>query len=279
MFEDLRKEIENCEILTDKNAIKARLKELLFEAVETPGKIGIAFSGGLDSSLMALIADKLGMDFTLYSVGLEESDDLKHARKLAAEMGWELKVKVVKLEDAEKIFREVIRITERSDIVTVGVGAVVYCVLEMAKEDGVKIVLGGLGSEEIFAGYQRHVDYGKKDYSRVNERLWDGLKDLEKRDLVRDEPLAKHFGIELKAPFLNEDLVKYAMQIDPKLKINDDHKKIILCEVAENLGLPKEFAWRKKKAAQYGSRLDRAILRLAHRKKFKFKKPYLQSLQ
>src|SRR3989344_2396702 len=149
MFEDLRKEIENCEILTDKNAIKARLKELLFEAVETPGKIGIAFSGGLDSSLMALIADKLGMDFTLYSVGLEESDDLKHARKLAAEMGWELKVKVVKLEDAEKIFREVIRITERSDIVTVGVGAVVYCVLEMAEEDGVKIVLGGLGSEEI----------------------------------------------------------------------------------------------------------------------------------
>jgi len=48
--------------------------------------------------------------------------------------------------------------------------------------------------------------------------------------------------------------------------------------VAEEMGLPKEVAWRKKQAAQYGSKFDRAILRLARKNGFKFKKDYLASL-
>ena len=54
--------------------------------------------------------------------------------------------------------------------------------------------------------------------------------------------------------------------------------KLILRKIANELGLKKEFAFRKKRAAQYGSRFDRAILRLGKRKGFKYKKDYLKSL-
>jgi asparagine synthetase B (glutamine-hydrolysing) len=278
MFEALRKELEGEKSISDKKSILERLEILLKNAVKTDGKVGIAFSGGVDSSLMALIADKLGMDFILYSVGLENSDDLEHARRLSKKMGWKYREKVYTLEEAEDVIKKVVGIIKDTDTVKVGVGAVVYGVLELAKKDGIKVVLGGLGSEEIFAGYERHHDY-KHDFNVVNERLWEGLEGLEERDIRRDEDIAKHFGIELKAPFLDGELVRYAMQIDHKLKINEGEKKIILREVALKMGLEKEYALRKKKAAQYGSKFDRAILRLARKKKFKLKKDYLKSLK
>lgn len=110
------------------------------------------------------------------------------------------------------------------------------------------------------------------------EECWNGLKNIEERDVSRDEAIAEHFKIKTLLPFLNEDLVKIAMIIDPELKIKDDINKYILRETAVSLGLPKEYAFRKKIAAQYGSKFDRAILRLARKNKFKYKKDYLKSI-
>jgi asparagine synthase (glutamine-hydrolysing) len=62
------------------------------------------------------------------------------------------------------------------------------------------------------------------------------------------------------------------------LKMSEDYSKLILREAAEELGLPKAIAWRSKKAAQYGSRLDKAISKIARQKGFKLKKEYLMSL-
>lgn len=277
MFRELRLELENKPFLTDKGEIIRNLSELLIKAVKTDGKVGIAFSGGVDSSLIALIASKLKMDFRLYSVGLEGSKDIEKASELAIKMGWPLRIKKYTKDEALELIKKVVNILKTDDPVKVGVGCVVYGVLELAKQDGIKTVLGGLGAEEIFAGYERHIRYGK-DYEHVQEELWAGLNGLEERDLSRDDAIADYFGIKLKAPFLDDSLVRYAMQIDPKLKINKDEKKIILMETAVFLGLDKEYAFRKKMAAQYGSKFDRIIFRLAHKKGFKLKREFLRSL-
>ncbi|MBI2109873.1 hypothetical protein HYT58_01720, partial [Candidatus Woesearchaeota archaeon] len=215
MFKELRLDLENKPFLTNKEDIINNLSKLLINAVETKGTVGIAFSGGVDSALMALIASKLKMDFILYCVGLEGSKDLEKASKLADQMKWPLKIKKYDKEEALYVIRKVVGILKTDDPVKIGVGSVLYGVLEMAKRDGIKIVLGGLGSEEIFAGYERHVKYGK-DYENVQEELWAGLDGLEERDLSRDDAVAEHFGIRLKTPFLDDKLVRYAMQIDPR---------------------------------------------------------------
>ena len=130
-----------------------------------------------------------------------------------------------------------------------------------------------MGSEEIFAGYERH-----ELAENVTEECWNGLANMWERDFVRDYTLGKHFNAELMTPFLDKDLIVEAMKFPPKDKLDDDQKKIILRKIAEEEGLPDEFAWRKKKAAQYGSKFDRILAKIAKKKGFKFKGDYLKSL-
>ena len=78
---------------------------------------------------------------------------------------------------------------------------------------------------------------------------------------------------------MDENVIKLAMQIDAKHKISNEQKKIVLREIAEEMGLDKEFAWRKKLGAQYGSKFDRAIEKLTKTNNFKTKGDYLMSLK
>jgi asparagine synthase (glutamine-hydrolysing) len=122
-------------------------------------------------------------------------------------------------------------------------------------------VFSGLGSEEIFAGYQRH-----EQARNVNRECLQGLSMMWERDTYRDYTLSKHFKIKLKLPFLDDKLVRYALNIPGKHKINKEYKKIILRKIAEQIGVQKNVAWRKKKAAQYGSQSDKVLERLSKNK-------------
>ena len=113
----------------------------------------------------------------------------------------------------------------------------------------------------------------------ANKECWNGLKNMWKRDLERDYTIGKEIGIDIRTPLMDEDVIKIAMQIDASKKINKSHKKIVFREIAEDLGLKKEFAWRKKVGAQYGSKFDRAIEKLAKKNRFKTKGDYLESLK
>lgn len=273
MFEHLRPQLEQKPFLTNKEEIIEQLKVLLKKAITSKETVGIAFSGGLDSSLVALLSPNC----QLYTIGLENSSDIEWSIQVAHQVQKPIKTKIITLPEAERIIKNVVHILNSTDVTHVGIGCVVYAVLEMAKQDGIKTVLGGLGAEEIFGGYKRHIEYGKS-LDNIHNHLWEGLYGMEKRDFARDLPLAKHFGIELVAPFLHEELVAYAMQIHPSLKINNERRKIILQETAFALGLPREVAFRKKMAAQYSSKFDRAMEKLAKRHGFSLKKEYLQSL-
>ena len=68
------------------------------------------------------------------------------------------------------------------------------------------------------------------------------------------------------------------MKFEGESKIKNGEKKVILRKIAEEMGLPKEFAWRKKQGAQYGSKFDRAIEKLTKMNGFKYKQEYIESL-
>lgn len=277
MYEDLKEELKDASWLIDKKEILKELSKLLKKAIKQKEKVAIAFSGGLDSCLLAMGSK----EFQLYSVGLQGAEDLQFAEAAAKEMQWPLKTKVLTVDEAENTIEKVMQIFKKNNVpinvTTIGIGCVVYEVLKLAKHDGYTKILGGLGAEETFAGYQRHVAYGENFTTAfIQEQLWLGWKDMETRDLARDLAIAKELDIELIAPFLNRDLVKYGMQIHPALKINKDQKKIILRELALQWGLSKMFALRKKKAAQYGSKFDRALTHLAKRYNLQYKKELIE---
>ena len=265
---------------TNNERAKHRIAELLESAVKkrAAGKFGILFSGGVDSTTIAYLCKKLGCDFTCYTIGIENSDDIEWAKKIESEYGFNFKHKILTLDEFEICLKETVKILNDADIVKASVGCVLYAAGKMAIENGDRILFGGLGSEEIFAGYQRHEESLKIGFEEVHRECWNGLKGMRKRDLVRDFTIAKHLGLELKTPFLDWDLVRYAMSVHPMLKISKEQKKIILREASEYMGLKKEFAWRKKQAAQYGSNFVNGIDKLSKKNGFKYKKDYLLSL-
>lgn len=246
---------------TTKKEVESALIEAIKKRIPSE-KFGVFLSGGVDSTLIAFILDKLGAEFTCYSVGIKESKDLEGAREFTKQFDLVWKHKVYSFQEVEEIAKKTKKIFDKPDVVNVGVGSVVFACAELAKQDGITTFFGGLGSEEIFAGYQRH-----EKVKDVNEECWQGLKSMWQRDLTRDYALAKHLGIRVLCPFLDDQLIIAAMGISGEEKIKNGHKKAVLREISEELGLPHEIAWREKRAAQYGSGFDKAFDKLAKKKK------------
>jgi len=239
-------------------------------------KFGILFSGGVDSTLIAYLCKKVSNNFVCYTVGMEGSKDVEFSYKVAKKLNLPHKLQLYSISDMEELFEETAKILGKKliNIVNLGVGAVEVAAINLAEKDNIKIFFSGLGSEEIFAGYQRH-EHSKN----INEECWTGLKTTWERDFQRDFFIAKSKKISFLTPFLDKELITVAMQIDGNLKIKAGYKKYILRKTAQELGLAKEYSFRPKKAAQYGSKFDKAILKIAKLKGYKYKKEYLDYLQ
>lgn len=240
-------------------------------------KFGILFSGGIDSTVIALIIKKLGQKFTCYTAvlddpGLKEPQDLTYAKRIAKYLDLDLKIVKIKISDVEKYLKKIVPLIEDSNVVKVGVALPFYAACEEAQKDGVKVMFSGLGSEEIFAGYQRH-----KESTNINKECVSGLLKMYERDLYRDDVVTMYNQTELRLPLLDKELIDYSLKIPEKYKLTDGHEKYILRLVALNLGLKEEFAMRKKKAAQYGSNFHKAIEKLKKKNKFETKSAYLRT--
>jgi diphthine-ammonia ligase len=243
-------------------------------------KIGVLFSGGVDSTLISFILKKHNIPFIALSVGFFDKEkkfpeDLEQARIIAKSLNLNYEEVIVDTKEAELLIKETANILGKNyaNVVNVGVGAVEVAGIKKLEQLECTHVFSGLGSEEIFAGYDRH-----DKSENPHEECWNGLKMMFERDMIREQKIATHFQINTLTPFLDEDLIKYAMSIPSAYKISKEEKKIILRKSAISLGLNKEFSLRPKRAAQYGSRLDKAIENLTKKAGFEFKKDYLLSL-
>lgn len=260
------------------NQPKSKLKKLLRNAIvkrATDKKIGLLLSGGVDSCYLALKLKELGIPFTCYTAaleeeGLKESEDLKYAEEAAVDLGVELKKKKIKLKDVPKYLEKLLPLIEDNNVVKAGVAIPFYLSAELARKDGCKVLFSGLGSEEIFAGYERH-----RKGRNVNEECISGLRKMYERDLYRDDVITMSQSLELRLPYLDKELVEFALNIEESQKLDENESKKILREIALEEGLPEKYAYRKKKAAQYGSNFDKAIAKLA-KKENKNKSEYLK---
>lgn len=241
-------------------------------------KFGILFSGGLDSTIIAslckLMGKKPGIDFTCYTAGLagvQLPPDVEYAEKMAEELGLDLKIKIIDLDEVEEYLKDVVPLVEDSNVPKVGVALTIYAACIAAREDGIRVMFSGSGADEIFAGYNRH----KRSTDISRDCYADVLKIYEK-NTYRDDVVSMNNNIELRVPYLDKRFVDYCLKIPPEYKINEEQNKLILRMLAEEIGIPAEVSQRRKQAAQYGSRFDKAIGKLAKKAGCKTKTDYLK---
>jgi len=260
--------------------VKRLTDKAIKERVEGLDAVGICFSGGLDSSYITAVCKKLKANFTCYTIGFQDGqfrnpEDILYAQQVAKHLKLtdsEFKFKVFTFKEIEALIQKTSRILQPAKVntvVNVGVGSVEVAAHSISKHE--KVFFSGLGSEEIFAGYERH------KLNPSNEECFDGLLKMYQRDLIRDTTIPKALKFNFVTPFLDLELINYSMKIPIKYKINSDGAKMILRKAAvEYLG---KYSERPKKAAQYGSNTDKAIEKLAHQGKFETKKAYLDNIK
>ena len=261
--------------------IAEQVQQLLENAVNIrfPDEpFGILFSGGLDSTILAYMCKKMGKapgeDFKCYSAGLkdvQEPPDIEYAKKVAEALELELVVHQIDLEQVEEYLKTVVPLVEDTNVPKVGVALTMYTACKAAKEDGMRVMFSGSGADELFAGYDRH-----KRSTDISRDCYADILKIYEKNTYRDDVVSMYNNIEIRVPYLDRRFVEYGLKIPPAFKINEKENKLILRRVGERLGIPAEFTQRKKQAAQYGSRFDKAIDKLTRRAGYETKTDYLK---
>ncbi len=265
--EELKRAVKKEEEITNKDEAEKILTEKINKAIikrKSKKENAVLFSGGIDSTIIAYLLKRKNAGVKCYTVGTEQSQDVKYAKIIAEEYNLQIKIRIVNNDEIKQAVEEVTNILNTDNKVEIAIGTTEYLAMEMLKKDRIRNVFTGLGSEEIFAGYRRHLQ-AKESGIDINEACWEGLITTYDRDFMREDKLSRYFKIEERTPFLDEELIKTAMRIDGRLKIKGKIKKYILRKVAQRIGLKEEYAMRPKKAAQYGSRINREVMKILNK--------------
>ncbi len=256
----------NKEHLKEKKHLKKDLENHIRGSVKkrTRGleKVGILFSGGVDSTLLAVLCADLGIETELYAVGSEGSPDPVFASKVADDMGLPLHIRIVDEDVVRKYTPLVLNAIEEWNVMKLGVGMTTYLAAEMAHKHGQRVILSGQGADELFAGYHRYLNFYQQKCEEAQEDLQNDVVNLYHVNLERDDKVTMANSVELRVPYLDLQIINIAMNIPMYYKINgpdDKLRKCILREVASQIGVPHEIAKRPKKAAQYGSGIHKIL--------------------
>ncbi len=230
-------------------------------------KVAVAFSGGLDSSLVAFLAKKYGVEVQLVHVSLENQPETEEAWKAAEELDLPLQVHLFKEADIEKVIARVVELIEEPDPVKTSIGVPFYWAAEKTAEAGFKVLLAGQGADELFGGYQRYVkEYVVDGDEKVRRTMYNDVINVHESNLERDEKICGFQDVELRLPFTSFELAKFAMSLPTELKFErklDSLRKLVLRKAAENIGLSKSIAEKPKKAVQYSTGISSALKKLA----------------
>ncbi|KAK1975996.1 asparagine synthase [Colletotrichum cereale] len=279
----------------DLKLIREKLEKSVRKRLMAEVPYGVLLSGGLDSSLVAAIAQRetlrlkkaaleanggalpmtenpdtgdgmVGIDddntlstvtylpqLNSFSIGLPGSPDNKAALEVAKFLGTKHHVMTFTIEDGLNALSDVIYHLETYDVTTIRASTPMYLLSRKIKAMGIKMVLSGEGSDEIFGGYLYfHAAPDKKAFHEETVRR---VKNLHLADCLRANKSTSAWGLEARVPFLDKEFLEATMNIDPQEKMITKEKmeKYILrkaFDTSDEPGaepyLPDNILWRQK---------------------------------
>lgn len=227
-------------------------------------EVGVIFSGGLDSSYLALllkeISENVPLKIKLYAVGVEGSKDVEAAIYASKFLNMDLEICTLTEEMIREALPSVVNAIGDDNLMKVGVGLTTYFATKMAAKDNINVAISGQGADELFGGYKRYLESFVND--TLNYDIREDISNMYHVNLERDDACSMLNSVEIRLPFLDKKLVELALNIPDNKKIvsmHDDMRKSILRKLAFEEGLDYEIAYRPKKAAQYGTGIDKVL--------------------
>jgi asparagine synthase (glutamine-hydrolysing) len=245
----------------DPLALRKAFEDAVIKRLMTDVPFGVLLSGGLDSSLVASVtarhlagtkaAEQWGTQLHSFCVGLEGSPDLKAGREVADYLGTVHHEFLFTVQDGIDAIEDVIYHIETYDVTTIRASTPMFLMSRKIKSLGVKMVLSGEGSDELFGGYLYFHKAPNKE--ELHQETCRKVKALHQYDCLRANKATSGWGLEVRVPFLDKAFMNIAMSIDPEWKmIKPDQgrmEKWVLRKAfddEENPYLPKHILYRQK---------------------------------
>ena len=209
----------------------------------------ISLSGGLDSTILTYFLQKRKpMAISIISKDFE-AEDLAYCQMASQEFDLPLTVFNVETEKFLDAIEQTIKIIGNFKDIEIRNNIVMFLAIKWAKDNHSKGIITGDGADELFAGYNFLLKKTKEELEEEIKRIYSIMH-------FPTQKIAKSLGVPVESPFLDEDLIRFALSIPVDLKVNvKDGKKYgkwILRKTFENK-IPQNIAWREKSPMQDGA--------------------------
>jgi len=229
----------------------------------TDKKIGVAFSGGVDSTLLAKLVKDMEYDVHLLTIGFQDSHDINFAKEVNQILNFSHSISEIDPEKFKEVSQKINRIIKSDNLSWNENSIAFYYVAELAQKNGLKTVVTANGIDELFCGYNSYREAIEKGEDEVVKMMNYKLKN-EKEMMVAINAVTAEFGVTMIQPFLLPNFIEYAKKIPISEKIhgpNDMQRKHPIRELAMDYGIPEVAAQKQKKALQYGSQIHKSLLK------------------
>ncbi|WP_295089108.1 asparagine synthase B [uncultured Catenibacterium sp.] len=242
--------MHNDDVDTIALSLRVKLIEAVKKRLQSDAPVGYLLSGGLDSSLVCAIGQRItDTPIKTFAIGMETDPiDLKYAKEVAEFLGTDHTEVIMTKDDVLDSLREVIRTLETWDITTIRASIGMYLLCKYIHEHtDLKVILTGEVSDELF-GY-KYTDFAPspEEFQKESQKR---MRELYMYDVLRADRCISANALEGRVPFADLDFVDYTMRIDPKKKMNTYNKgKYLLRHAFEGLNyLPHNILFREKAA-------------------------------
>jgi len=226
-------------------------------------KIGVAFSGGVDSTLLAKLVKDMGYDVHLLTIGFQDSHDINFAKEVNQLLNFPHSISEIDPEKFKDVSEKIHQVIKSDNLSWNENSIAFYYVAELARKNELKTVVTANGIDELFCGYNSYREAIETGEDEVVKMMNDKLKN-EGEMMIAVNTVTAEFGVKMVQPFLSPSFVEYAKKIPISEKIHgpDDMKrKHSIRELAMDYGVPEVAAQKQKKALQYGSQIHKSLLK------------------
>ncbi|QLH10029.1 asparagine synthase [Candidatus Nitrosotenuis sp. DW1] len=244
------------------DTLHGQIKKAILETVLTQ-KIGVAFSGGVDSTMIAKVCSDLGYDVTLLTIGFADSHDILFSKEVNEILKLPHHILEINPDEFDAISKRIHDMISTDNLSWNENCIAFYHVAKLANSLGLDTIITANGIDELFCGYNGYRDAFKEGEPKIMELMQSKLEN-ELNMMKAVNLVASEFSAEILQPLLSQEFINYAKTVPVSEKILDSddlQRKHIIRKLASKIGVPEISASKRKKALQYGSLIHKTLIK------------------